>query len=66
MDLNGLKNNKAMDLIKYAQKKAKLMQLNIEKCKIERELFRSYDWDLFYKLQDLKREIRKTRKTITI
>lgn len=55
-----------MDLIRYAQKKAKLIQLNIKKCKLERELFRSYDWDLFYKLQDLKREIRRTKSKLTL
>lgn len=48
-----------LQLIRLAKKKAKLIQLNIKKCRLERELFRSYDWDLFYKLQDLKRNIRK-------
>ena len=55
-----------LQLIRLAKKKSVLIMLNIKKCRIERELFRSYDWDLFYKLQDLKREIRRTRRKSTV
>jgi len=40
----------------------KLLTLYYKKHKLESKLFKTYSFDLFYQLQDLKREIRKIKR----
>jgi hypothetical protein len=51
-----------MLLIKYLKYVFKLLTLYYKKHKLQNKLFKTYSFDLFYQLQDIKREIRKIKK----